>query len=89
MIPQLFPNPENMKNFNAAFTLSLMIITFQTGFTQTEPIQGRVTNVFKVNLLMPGFSYEQKLGFILFQTSGTQENRIPFGALVTPEIVVN
>ena len=51
-----------MKNFIAAITLCLMIITFQTGFTQIEPIQGRVTNVFKVNLLMPGFSYEQKLG---------------------------
>ena len=57
-----------MKNFIAAITLCLMIITFQTGFTQIEPIQGRVTNVFKVNLLMPGFSYEQKLGAVVSST---------------------
>lgn len=53
-----------MKNFIAAFILSLMITTFQTSFAQNDPIQGRVTNVFKFNLLMPGFSYEQKLGLM-------------------------
>jgi hypothetical protein len=53
-----------MKKLIAAFTISLMMITFQNGFAQTEPIQGRVTNVFKFNLLMPGFSYEQKLGLM-------------------------
>jgi hypothetical protein len=55
-----------MKNFIAAFSLCLTIATYQTTFAQIDPAQGRVTNVFKINLLMPGLSYEQKLSFILF-----------------------
>lgn len=53
-----------MKNFIAAFTVCLTITTYQTSFAQSDSGQGRVTNVFKVNVLMPGLSYEQKLGLM-------------------------